>query len=168
VITINIVLQKFKEQGEKTGWTYIDIPSKIAQQLLPGNKKSFRVKGKMDDYSFRQVAMIPMGEGDFVIAFNADMRKGTGKNNGDPLVLQLELEKEEKKISEDLLNCLAEDPKSLERFLSLPKGHQNYYSNWVESAKTAPTKSDRIVKCLFAMQHQMDYGEMIRHFKNKK
>ena len=33
---------KFKEQGEKTGWTYIDVPAKIAEQLKPNNKKSFQ------------------------------------------------------------------------------------------------------------------------------
>ena len=32
--------------GEKTGWSYIEIPAAIAQQLKPNYKKSFRVKGK--------------------------------------------------------------------------------------------------------------------------
>ncbi|MBL0316526.1 MAG: YdeI/OmpD-associated family protein [Flavobacteriales bacterium] len=108
-----------------------------------------------------------MGDGDFIIPFNAQMRKGTGKQKGDSVLLQLDLEQEEKKISEDLLMCLAEVNENLERFLSLPKGHQNYYSNWVESAKTTSTKSDRIMKTIFAMEHEMDYGQMIRHFKNK-
>jgi Domain of unknown function (DUF1905)/Bacteriocin-protection, YdeI or OmpD-Associated len=168
MITLQVKLQKFKEQGEKTGWTYIEIPSKIANQLSPCNKKSFRVKGTMDDYSFRQIALIPMGDGDFIIPFNAVMRKHTGKKVGDTLALVLSFDAEEKRNSEDLLNCLAEDPICLERFLALPKGHQNYYSNWVDSAKSPTTKSDRIVKTIFAMQHQMDYGAMIRHFKSLK
>ncbi len=163
-----VTLHQFKEQGEKTGWTYIEIPAGLAERIYPKNKKSFRVKGKMDNYSFEQVALIPMGEGDFILAFNAEMRKGTGKKKGDKLLLEIEIDTKEKKISEDLLNCLAEDEKVLRRFLALPKGHQNYYSNWVDSAKAASTKSDRIVKTIFAMQHEMDYGEMIRHFKGKK
>lgn len=166
-VEFKAVLQKFQNMGEKTGWTYIEVPAKIANQLSPGTKKSFRVKGKIDQFAIKQVALIPMGDGDFIIPFNAQMRKGTGKQKGDPVILQLDLEKEEKKISEDLLMCLAEVNANLERFLSLPKGHQNYYSNWVESAKTPSTKSDRIMKTIFAMEHDMDYGQMIRHFKNK-
>lgn len=166
-VEFKAVLQKFQNMGEKTGWTYIEVPAKIANQLSPGTKKSFRVKGKIDQFTIKQVALIPMGDGDFIIPFNAQMRKGTGKQKGDPVILQLDLEKEEKKISEDLLMCLAEVNENIERFLSLPKGHQNYYSNWVESAKTSSTKSDRIMKTIFAMEHEMDYGQMIRHFKNK-
>lgn len=167
MITLKVTLQQFKAKGEKTGWTYIEIPASAANKLKPGTKTSFRVKGKMDDYVFQQVALIPMGDGDFIIPFNASMRKATGKKKGDPLLLQIELDTQEKKISEDLLNCLAEENIHLKRFLALPKGHQNYYSNWVESAKSSATKSDRIVKTIFAMQHEMDYAEMIRHFKKK-
>lgn len=168
MITLKVTLQQFKEQGEKTGWTYIEIPASVANKLKPGTKKSFRIKGKMDDHEFQQVALIPMGNGDFIIPFNASMRKATGKKKGHPLLLQIELETREKKISEDLLNCLAEEEIHLKRFLALPKGHQNYYSNWVESAKSPATKSDRIVKTIFAMQHEMDHGAMMRHFRKSK
>jgi hypothetical protein len=164
---IKVEILQFKEKGDKTSWTYFEVSGAIAQKLLPGMKKSFRVKGKMDNHPFKQVALIPMGEGDFIFPFNASMRKGTGKKKGDILIVEIEHDKEEKKISEDLLNCLAEEESSLEYFLSLPKGHQNYYSNWVDSAKSATTKSDRIVKTMFAMKHKMDYGSMIRHFKSK-
>lgn len=168
MITSIVTLYQFKEQGEKTGWTYLEIPATTAEKLSPGNKKSFRVKGKFDNYKFSQVALLPMGDGNFILPFNAEMRKGTGKKKGDKLQLAIELDTEEKKISEDLLNCLAEDKINLDRFLTLPKGHQNYYSNWVESAKSPATKSDRIIKCLFAMQHNLDYGAMIRHFKGAR
>jgi len=168
MLQLTVKLKKFKEQGEKTGWTYIEIPANVANQLSPGNKKSFRTKGCMDDYKFKQVALIPMGDGEFIIPFNAVMRKHTGKKVGDTLIIQLAFDEEEKLISSELLDCLGEDPICLERFLALPKGHQNYYSNWVDSAKTPTTKSDRIVKTIFAMQHQMDYGAMIRHFKSLK
>lgn len=70
---------KFDQQGEKSGWTYITIPAKIAEQLQPGNKKSFRVKGKLDDHAINGVALLPMGGGDFIMALNADLRKAIGK-----------------------------------------------------------------------------------------
>ena len=85
MLQFNTILKQFNEQGEKTGWTYIEIPAKIAQQLKPGNKKSFRVKGRLDNYEIKGVALMPMGEGDFIMAVNATMRKGIGKRKGDKL-----------------------------------------------------------------------------------
>jgi hypothetical protein len=45
MIKFTATLLKFDKQGEKTGWTYIEIPADLAQKLKPGNKKIFRVKG---------------------------------------------------------------------------------------------------------------------------
>ena len=52
MVSFEAIIKKFDKQGEKTGWTYIDIPEATAQQLMPGNKKAFRIKGNMDDCSF--------------------------------------------------------------------------------------------------------------------
>ncbi len=82
MIKFSTTILKFDKQGEKTGWTYIIIPAKIVQQLKPKNKKSFRVKGKLDDFEINKVALMPMGEGDFIMAINAAMRKGIGKRKG--------------------------------------------------------------------------------------
>src|SRR6185369_14642663 len=92
VINFTATLLQFAEQGEKTGWTYIQIPAKLAQQLKPGNKKSFRVKGKLDDYAIKTVALIPMGGGEFIMAVNATMRKGIGKRKGAKVKVQLQVD----------------------------------------------------------------------------
>ena len=39
MISYQTLMLQFDEQGEKTGWTYIEIPTDMAQQLKPGNKK---------------------------------------------------------------------------------------------------------------------------------
>jgi hypothetical protein len=53
--------------------------------LRPGNKKSFRVKGKIDAHPIRGIALLPMGGGRFIMALNAEMRKemekGKAKGN---------------------------------------------------------------------------------------
>src|SRR5579863_574337 len=112
---------KFAEQGEKTGWTYITVPAEIAQQLKPGNKKSFRVKGRLDNWSFSRVALLPMGEGDFIMPINSEMRKGTGKRKGAQLHVQLEPDESPLPVSADFLACLADEPKAHEFFKCLPK-----------------------------------------------
>ena len=71
MIRFKTIILKFQKQGEKTGWTYIEVAADLAQQLKPGNKKTFRVKGKLDGYSFQQVALLPMGNGSFIMALNA-------------------------------------------------------------------------------------------------
>ena len=71
---------KFGKQGEKTGWTYIEIPADLAQKLKPGNKKEFKVKGKLDKYVITRVSLLPMGSGIFIMALNAEMRKAIGKD----------------------------------------------------------------------------------------
>ena len=75
MVEYTTTLLKFDKQGEKTGWTYIEISSDIAQQLKPNNKKSFRVKGKLDNYTIQAVALLPMGEGNFIMPINGAMRK---------------------------------------------------------------------------------------------
>ncbi|HYJ64643.1 MAG TPA: DUF1905 domain-containing protein [Parafilimonas sp.] len=82
MVKFTTTILKFNEQGEKTGWTYIEIPADIAQQIKPNNKKSFRVKGKLDNYAIKSIALLPMGNGNFIMPLNAAMRKATGKRKG--------------------------------------------------------------------------------------
>ncbi|HEY4291079.1 MAG TPA: YdeI/OmpD-associated family protein [Puia sp.] len=162
MIRFNTTIQQFQEMGEKTGWSYIRIPAALALQLKPDNKKSFRVKGKLDDHAISGVALLPMGEGDFIMPLKADVRKKLRKQKGDKLAIQLEVDTKKIEPPKDLLDCLADEPKALEYFKSLPKSHQNYFGNWIKSAKTASTRANRIVRVVDAMLKKWDYGQMIR------
>lgn len=166
MITFHTILQKFGEKGEKTGWTYVHIPADVAQEIKPNTKLGFRVKGTIDDFSIKLVALIPMGEGDFVIPINAQMRRGIRKEEGAMVTLNLEEDTDELPQSEELMICLEDEPKALEAFLKMPKGHQNYYSKWIESAKTIETKTKRITMTVHGLAIGMTYGEMIRYYKN--
>jgi len=136
--------------------------------LKPGNKKSFRVKGKLDDHPIRRVALLPMGEGDFILALNATMRKAIRKNKGAMLKVQLEVDNAKIEPPSDLLECLADEPSAMEYFKSLPKSHQNYFGNWVRSAKTDATRAKRIARVVMAMVKKQNYGEMIRSGQQDK
>src|ERR1700761_9050568 len=155
-------IEQFKEMGEKTGWSYIKVSAKLAQELKPDNKKSFRVKGRLDDHPVSGLALIPMGGGDFIIALKAEIRKAIRKQKGD--IIQVELELDAKAIvpPKDLLACLADEPAALGHFKSLAKSHQNYFGNWVRSAKTEGTRTRRIARVVDAMLKRQSYSEMIR------
>jgi uncharacterized protein DUF1905/bacteriocin resistance YdeI/OmpD-like protein len=154
--------------GEKTGWSYIRIPAKLAQQLKPDNKKSFRVKGRIDEYSFTGMALIPMGEGEFIMALNATVRKAIRKMKGDPLRVELEVDTKAIVPPKDLLECLADEPGALKYFNSLPKSHQNYFGTWVKAAKMEATRAKRIADVIEAMIRHRNFAEMLRARRDGK
>src|SRR4051812_20976302 len=154
---------KFDKMGEKTGWTYIVVPADIAEELNPGHKQSYRVKGKLDNLKIEAVALLPMGDGSFIIALNADIRKGIAKKVGAKLDVQLAVDNNPDPVSSpEFIECLKDEPAAFEYFHSLPKGHRNYFMKWIESAKTAPTKAKRIAQAVNGLARKWDYPTMIR------
>jgi hypothetical protein len=168
MIKFTATLLQFNEQGEKTGWTYFQIPEDIAHQLKPGYKKSFRVKGKLDNFKIKGVALLPMGDGNFIMPFNAAMRKGTGKRKGASIIAMLEEDSAPLQLNEDFMSCLNDEPAALKHFNSLAASHRNYFSKWIDSAKTDPTKTKRIAMAVSALSRGLGYPEMMREQKAKK
>lgn len=161
-------IKQFSKQGEKTGWTFIEIPVEIAQRINPGVKKEYRVKGKIDHYAFEMKAIMPMGGGDFILPLNAEMRKGIKKQKGASVKVKMEIDTNEIKPPAELMECLQDEPEALAYFNSLTKGHQNYFTNWINSAKTEPTKSKRIAATINALEKHWDFGMMLRAMKKEK
>ena len=166
MIEFAAVIQKFGEKGEKSGWSYIDIPPAVIQQLNPGTRQSFRVKGKLDAFLFKFMALVPMGNGNFIFPLNAETRQKIKKEKGEQVKVWLELESEEKPLCLELVQCLEDAPEALQFFKTLPPGHQRYFSNWIDSAKTESTKAKRILQSINALGMGLGYPEMIR--MNKK
>lgn len=48
-------------------------------------------------------------------------------------------------------------------FNTLTKGHQNYFSKWINAAKTIETQTKRIAMIIHALNNHWDYGSMIRN-----
>lgn len=168
MLKFTTTIKKFDKQGEKTGWTYIEIPAAIAQQLNPENRKSFRVKGFLDEYAFSKISLLPLGGGDFIMALNATIRKCIGKGKGAFIEVKMEADRSPVLLSPELMECLSDEPKALDFFNKLPKSHQNYFSKWIESAKTEATKAKRIAQTVTACLRGQGYGEMIRTLKDEK
>jgi hypothetical protein len=166
MVRFETALRKFDKQGEKTGWTYIEIPSAIATKIKPGEKKSYRVKGKLDNYTLTGVAMLPMGAGAFIIPVNGDMRKAIGKRHGAMVKVQLEEDKKPFQFNKDFIECLSDEPTASQFFKTLSGSHQRYFSKWIDSAKTEPTRVKRIAQAVSALSKKMGYPEMIRSKKN--
>jgi hypothetical protein len=169
MVEFNTIILKFGDQGEKTGWRYIDIPADIAQQLKPGNKKSFRVKGMLDGFPVAGMALMPMGDGNFIMALKADIRKAIHKREGAMLQVRLEIDSDYKvEIPHDLMECFDADPEAFGFFNTLTGSHRDYFIKWIDSAKTNDTRVKRIVNTVNATSCKMGYPEMIRALKQEK
>jgi hypothetical protein len=168
MITFSSKIQQFSKNAEKTGWSFIVISKQQAEKLNPGCKKSFRIKGLLDSHKIQRVSLLPMGKGEFILPMNASIRKGTGKTAGDTLKVRIELDERQIALSADFIACLKDDERAYAFFRTLPRGHQNYFSNWIESAKTISTKTKRITMAIIGLAASQGFGEMIRANQNKE
>ena len=168
MITFKAVLQKFGDKGEKTGWTYIDIPEKIAQKLKPNCKKSYRIKGKIDEHCIKGISLTPMGDGNFILAVNSTVRKAIKKIQGAFVEINVEEDTEELLFDAELLECLKDEPAAHDYFKSLPPSHQNWFSNWVKNARTQTTKTKRLAIIVTACVQKLHFAEMIKMYREEK
>jgi hypothetical protein len=171
MVIIKTIIKKFGKMGEKTGWSYVEISAAQANKIKPDYKRSYKVKGTIDEMEIQQTAMIPMGGGAFIIPLKAGLRKKIGKESGDKVVLKLEEDEKEYQLDKELILCMKDEPVAYVKFKKLPRSHQNYYSKWVESAKTPETKSRRIGVVINGILQDHTLREMLianRELKGKR
>jgi uncharacterized protein YdeI (YjbR/CyaY-like superfamily) len=60
------------------------------------------------------------------------------------------------------MECLADEPEAAAFFNSLPGSHQQYFSRWIESAKTDATKTKRIAMAINAFSKKLGYSQMMQ------
>ncbi len=162
MLQFNTTIKKFAQQGEKTGWTYIEITQAQANKLKKDCKQAFRVKGTLDKYEVKQVALIPMGGGSFILPLKGEIRKALGKNVGATLFVKLQEDTTIFELDSDFIEALSYEEKAEHFFKTLAPGHQRYFSKWIQSAKTTETKAKRIALAINALANEMGYGPMIR------
>lgn len=167
MIQFTALIKKFGNKGEKSGWTYFEVSVDQAQLLKPGTKKSFRVKGKIDGYNFNGIALLPMGDGSFIMALNAAIRKKINKQAGQKIQLILEVDEKKPEPLQELLDCLNDEPDAFHFYKSLALSHQIYFSKWIESAKTEATKTKRLTRAVIALAKKMSFSEMLQNGKNE-
>lgn len=167
MIKFTATIQIDSRDPDKKGWSFIIISKALSAKLNPGVRKGFRVKGKLDNFEIRQTSLLPVQGERFMLPFNARMRKGTGKQAGDKVVVQMDVDKKPLRMNDDLLVCLNDEPAALAYFNRLPPSHQRYYSKWIDDAKTQSTRVKRINMALAALAQKKHFGFMIRESKGK-
>ncbi len=137
------LLEKFPGKG---GWTFARIPE------IPQDKKAHfgwvKVKGTIDGYEIRKYHLMPMGNGKLFLPVKAEIRKKIKKEAGDKVQVILYPDSEPLKMPKEMLVCLQDEPKALTFFNSLSESEQNFYIQWVYSAKKDETKVERLAKTI--------------------
>lgn len=169
MVTFDAIILQFGEMGEKTGWQYVNVPADIAQELKPGNKKSFRIRGMLDALPVAGIALMPMGDGDFILVLKAVLRKALHKSKGAMLKVSIEEDTDFKiEMPDDLKECLEFEEGAMETFNAMPGSHRNYFIKWINDAKTEETRAKRIVNTINAMLRKWSYNQMIREMKKER
>ena len=163
--TFKSIINRFSSKGEKTGWTYVDIPKDIISKLRLPDRKGFRIKGIIDNVKIEKLSTYPTGDGNFIIAINNELKKKLGKKEGAMVSVKFEIDASKAPQSKELIAALKEDKIALEQFRSLTLSHQNYFHRYVVTAKGMDTKAGRIVNVINAMYRKQNFGEMIRSLK---
>jgi len=162
MVTFTVPIFKMNTKG---GWSYVIIDKKYAERLKPKTRTSFRVKGTLDKHPIQKTSLLPMRDGNFMLPINAAIRKGTGKQARDRLKISLELDERKLTLSKDLIECLQDDREAMKFFKSQSAYNQYYFSKWVEDAKTAHTKTKRLITCLKAFSQKLNFMETMELYK---
>lgn len=142
----NYLLQKFEGKG---GWTYAEIPEIRMPKRFFGMLK---VRGKIDDYEFYNVHLMPLGNGHLFLSVKSEIRKKIKKQTGDTVHIVLYEDNMPAEIPEELILCMKYEEGILEKFGMYSDAEKKAFINWVYSAKTEQTKADRIAKTILMVQ----------------
>jgi len=140
------LLQKFEGKG---GWTYTEIPE-IPMARTPFGM--FKVKGRIDDYEFSNIHLMPMGKGHLGLAVNSQVRKKIKKQAGDTVHIVLYEDNTPVEIPEELILCMKYEDGVSEKFKTYSDAEKKAFIDWIYSAKTEQTKADRIAKTMMMIQ----------------
>lgn len=169
MVTFSAEIERFESNGDKTGWSYVFVPQEIANQIKPDHRREFRVRGFLDQVKVNGMCMMPVKGDGFILPLKKELRRTLKKEEGHHLNIQLEFDADFKiEMPADLEICLAQEDGLLERFVAMTKSHQNYFINWLNTAKTEPTRTKRLVMIVNAIAHQWDFGMMIREGKARR
>lgn len=102
-------------------------------------------------YSYRNT-ITSMG-GQYLISFNAETRKATGRGAGDEIEVTLEVDDQPRtvEVPEALAAALAENPEAQKAWAALSYSKQRQHAEPIAAAKTEETRQRRLAKTMEAL-----------------
>lgn len=135
--------------GGKGSWTWVELPEITMPKTAFGMLK---VKGSIDDYTFSNVHLMPIGNGHLGLAIKSEIRKRIKKQAPDSVHITLYVDQSVLIIPEDLLLCMECEDGILEKFGTYSDGQKKAFVDWINAAKSEQTKVDRIARTITMVQ----------------
>jgi len=104
----------------KGGWTYVRLPG--VSSSYRGKFGTVKVSGTVDDYELINYGLMPIRDGGLFLPIKAEIRKKTGKKEGDKVHVTLYADAENLPMAtpEDLLLCLQDEPEAYQITKAIP------------------------------------------------
>lgn len=129
-------------------WSFVEFPHNVKELL--GKRGEVRVKTVINGVAADR-ALMPTRSGYHIIVLGADLRKKTGaKNPGDPVTIELwpDPEPDRLDIPAELAETLDFFPEFKEGWDAITTGMKRSMLTWINSGKTAPTRTKRVAELL--------------------
>ena len=136
--------------------TGIEVPPAILAKL--GDSKRPAVTVTINGHTYRSTVG-SMG-GRHLIPVSADVRTKAGVKAGDMVTVELELDRQPRRVEvpEDLADALGKNPDARRAFEALSYSGQHRYVLAIESAKSVDTRQRRIDKTIAELASTADAG----------
>jgi hypothetical protein len=131
--------------GGKTA-TGLPVPAEVVAGLGAG--KQPKVQVTIGGHTYRSTVAVRGGQ--HLIPLSAENRTAAGVAAGDEVEVDVTLDTapREVEVPNDLREALAADPEAQKAFDGLPFTHRKEYVRWIEEAKKAETRGNRVAKTL--------------------
>jgi hypothetical protein len=133
------------KQHEGINGAYIEPPFDVKEVF---GAKRVKVKATFDGVLYRG-SLVSMG-GCYMLGMTLEIRKQIGKSFGDEVDVTIEKDEEERTIEvpDDFMEALNSNGAALSFFEKLSFSGKREYVNWINSAKKADTRQERINKAI--------------------
>lgn len=129
--------------------TGLPVPDEVVEALGAGKRPAVAIT--VGGHTYR-TTIARMG-GRFLVPLSAENRDAAGVSAGDTVDVQVALDSapREVEIPGDLAEALDSDPQAREFFHTLAYTHRKEWVRWVQDAKRAETRADRVRKSVAAL-----------------
>ena len=129
------------------GWTYIEVPWEVAQQLP--RKGRIHVVGFLDTVAYRS-SLNRSGDGALFMFVSQSMQKTLGKRADDIVAVRMGIDLEERivEVPADLMEALEVSEEAKRVFANFSYSHKKELVDWINDCKKPETRLRRIVKAI--------------------
>ncbi len=143
--------QKFKTVLQKVGsWTIA--PATINTRKIFQKNNSIRVKGTINGLAFKDVALMPIKDGNHFLVVNSQMRKAIKKEAGDTVEIVLEKDDSTLEIPEELTQAFEASEEAKKMFEAYSPSHKRNYVRIINSSTKKETREKRAVEAVIALE----------------